>query len=169
MEPLRAFPSWFLRIECDRCGKDRMLNEVHMPEHQRGMALRVLIARMRHDGCGGSCCAAADERRRTARHDALRLRPVRLLGSMFVLGLVVGTTAIMGREQPGTAVRLGHVSHGGLPVLRCTSGRHLLHRRRGRHAWELCEEGVGNSAARTVGVSGANAGKAHCCDYRDPQ
>ena len=28
-EPLAAFPSWFMRITCDRCGKDRMLNEVH--------------------------------------------------------------------------------------------------------------------------------------------
>ena len=28
-EPLAAFPSWFMRIICDRCGKDRMLNEVH--------------------------------------------------------------------------------------------------------------------------------------------
>jgi hypothetical protein len=26
-EPFAAFPSWFLRITCDRCGKDRMLNE----------------------------------------------------------------------------------------------------------------------------------------------
>src|SRR5262249_37845709 len=25
--PLRAFPSWFLRIECDRRGKATMLNE----------------------------------------------------------------------------------------------------------------------------------------------
>jgi hypothetical protein len=30
-EPFAAFPSWFLRIECDRCGK----------------------VQMRHDGCGG--------------------------------------------------------------------------------------------------------------------
>jgi hypothetical protein len=52
-QPMRAFPSWFLRITCDRCGKDRMLNEAHMTEHQRGMVLRVLIGRMRHDGCGG--------------------------------------------------------------------------------------------------------------------
>jgi hypothetical protein len=22
-EPLRAFPSWFLRVECDRCSKDQ--------------------------------------------------------------------------------------------------------------------------------------------------
>ena len=51
--PFRAFPSWFLRIECDRCGKDRMLNEAHMSAPQRGMVLRVLIGRMRHDGCGG--------------------------------------------------------------------------------------------------------------------
>ena len=26
-EPFRAFPSWFLRIQCDRCGKAQMFNE----------------------------------------------------------------------------------------------------------------------------------------------
>jgi hypothetical protein len=52
-QPMRAFPSWFLKITRARCFKDRMLNEAHMTEHQRGMALRVLISRMRHDGCGG--------------------------------------------------------------------------------------------------------------------
>jgi hypothetical protein len=31
----------------------RMLNESHMTEGQRGMVLRVLLSRMRHDGCGG--------------------------------------------------------------------------------------------------------------------
>ena len=30
-QPFAAFPSWFLRIECDHCGKARMLNEVHAP------------------------------------------------------------------------------------------------------------------------------------------
>ena len=30
-EPFAAFPSWFLRIECDRCGKVQMVNEVHAP------------------------------------------------------------------------------------------------------------------------------------------
>ena len=50
-QPFRAFPSWFMRITCDRCGKDRMLNEAHM---KRSDALiRDIIARMRHDGCGG--------------------------------------------------------------------------------------------------------------------
>jgi hypothetical protein len=34
-QPLAAFPSWYLRITCDRCGKDRMLNESHPPERQR--------------------------------------------------------------------------------------------------------------------------------------
>jgi len=29
-KPLRAFPSWFLRIVCDRCGKERMISETHM-------------------------------------------------------------------------------------------------------------------------------------------
>ena len=51
--PLAAFPSWFLRITCDRCGKDRMLNEAHASAHQRDKPIRVLLARMRHDGRGG--------------------------------------------------------------------------------------------------------------------
>jgi hypothetical protein len=40
-----------MRITCDRCGKDRMLNEAHTP--QRDLRIREIIARMRHDGCGG--------------------------------------------------------------------------------------------------------------------
>jgi hypothetical protein len=54
-EPMRAFPSWFLKVTCDRCGKDRMLNESHMTDHQRRMVLRLLLNRLRHDGCGGLC------------------------------------------------------------------------------------------------------------------
>jgi hypothetical protein len=50
-EPFRAFPSWFMRITCDRCGKDRMLSETHAA--QGYMLIRDIIARMRHDGCGG--------------------------------------------------------------------------------------------------------------------
>jgi hypothetical protein len=50
-EPFRAFPSWFMRITCDRCGKDRMLNEAHTPKGD--MLIRDIIARMRHEGCGG--------------------------------------------------------------------------------------------------------------------
>jgi hypothetical protein len=50
-EPFRAFPSWFMRITCDRCGKDRMLNEAHMKRSD--VPIRDIIARMRHDGCGG--------------------------------------------------------------------------------------------------------------------
>jgi hypothetical protein len=49
----RAFPSWFLRIECDRCGKTTMLNEAHTGQRRASLTLRVLIARMRHEGCGG--------------------------------------------------------------------------------------------------------------------
>jgi hypothetical protein len=51
--PFRAFPSWFLRITCDRCGKVTMLNEAHTGERRGTMLLRVLISRMRHEGCGG--------------------------------------------------------------------------------------------------------------------
>ena len=49
--PLRAFPSWFLRIVCERCGKERMVNEAHMAQGE--MLIRDIIDRMRHDGCGG--------------------------------------------------------------------------------------------------------------------
>ena len=45
-EPFAAFPSWFLRIECDRCGKTVMHNEAHAARW------RDWRARMRHDGCG---------------------------------------------------------------------------------------------------------------------
>ena len=50
-EPFAAFPSWLLRVRCDRCGKDRMFAETHFA--QRDMSLREIIKRMRHDGCGG--------------------------------------------------------------------------------------------------------------------
>jgi hypothetical protein len=50
-EPFAAFPSWLIRITCDRCGKDRMFAETHFD--RRDMQLREIIKRMRHDGCGG--------------------------------------------------------------------------------------------------------------------
>ena len=50
-QPLSAFPSWFIRITCGRCGKDRMVNEAHV--RRRDLPIRELIAKLRHDGCGG--------------------------------------------------------------------------------------------------------------------
>ena len=50
-EPFAAFPSWLLRITCDRCGKDRVFAETHFD--RRDMLLREILTRMRHDGCGG--------------------------------------------------------------------------------------------------------------------
>jgi hypothetical protein len=50
-EPFAAFPSWFMRITCTRCGKERMFSETHAA--QRGMLNRDIVAKMRHDGCGG--------------------------------------------------------------------------------------------------------------------
>jgi hypothetical protein len=50
-EPFRAFPSWFMRVTCDRYGKDLMLNEAHTKEGN--MPIRDILKRMRHDGCGG--------------------------------------------------------------------------------------------------------------------
>jgi hypothetical protein len=49
---MRAFPSWFLKITCDRCGKVAVFNEAHMSNQRRRMALRDILARMRHEGCG---------------------------------------------------------------------------------------------------------------------
>ena len=43
-EPFAAFPSWLIRITCDRCGKDRMFAETHFA--QRDMRLREIIQRM---------------------------------------------------------------------------------------------------------------------------
>ena len=37
-----------MRITCDRCGKDRMLNEVHTPERQRAIPIPTSSP-----GCGG--------------------------------------------------------------------------------------------------------------------
>jgi hypothetical protein len=50
-QPFAAFPSWLLRVTCDRCGKDRFLVETHFD--RRDMLLRDIIRRGRHDGCGG--------------------------------------------------------------------------------------------------------------------
>ena len=55
-EPFDAFPSWFLRIECDRCHKVQWINQVHMQRNDR--LLRDILARMRHDGCGGRAAKA---------------------------------------------------------------------------------------------------------------
>ena len=41
-EPFAAFPSWFLRIECDRCGKVQMIAETHMAHGE--MLIRDIIA-----------------------------------------------------------------------------------------------------------------------------
>ena len=54
--PAQAFPSWFLRIECDRCGKVQLVNQIHVPHDQ--LLIRQILARMRHDGCGGRAAKA---------------------------------------------------------------------------------------------------------------
>jgi hypothetical protein len=62
-----AFPSWFLRIECDRCSKLQIVNQADVRFSDR--TLRVILDRMRHDGCGGM--ADADRfRPQAARHMA---------------------------------------------------------------------------------------------------
>jgi hypothetical protein len=51
VEPFNAFPSWFMRVTCERCGKERMFNQVHSA--QAHMLIRNILDKMRHDGCGG--------------------------------------------------------------------------------------------------------------------
>ena len=43
-EPFSAFPSWFLRIECDRCGKVRMVNEQRIIAVD--LPIRILLDKM---------------------------------------------------------------------------------------------------------------------------
>jgi hypothetical protein len=50
-EMFSAFPSWFLRIECDRCGKVVMINEVHATTPLRGRPLSEILDLFRHDKC----------------------------------------------------------------------------------------------------------------------
>ena len=50
-EPFAGFPSWYMRITCDRCGNDRMFVETHFAG--RDLPIRAIIRRARHDGKGG--------------------------------------------------------------------------------------------------------------------
>jgi hypothetical protein len=52
-EMFSAFPSWFLRIECDSCGKVVMINEAQAATPLRGRPLSEILTLFRHDGCGG--------------------------------------------------------------------------------------------------------------------
>jgi hypothetical protein len=51
-EPFSAFPSWLMKVTCDRCGKERVFAEAHAAL-QRDMLICDILAKMRHDGCGG--------------------------------------------------------------------------------------------------------------------
>jgi hypothetical protein len=50
-EPLRAFPSWTLRVVCEQCGDDALFCETNSARNN--MLIRDMLALMRHDGCGG--------------------------------------------------------------------------------------------------------------------
>ena len=69
--PLAAFPSWFMRLTCDRCGKDRMRNEAHMPQRRRDIHPRSprphAPRRLRRPGRqGGWSCSPASKRQQPA-------------------------------------------------------------------------------------------------------
>jgi predicted nucleic-acid-binding Zn-ribbon protein len=55
--------SGYMCITCDRCGHERMFNEAYSA--QRGMLIRDILDRMRHEGCcGGREGRAAHRHRR---------------------------------------------------------------------------------------------------------
>jgi hypothetical protein len=58
-EPSAAFPSWFLRITCDRCGKDRVLNETHTPQGGMHRARWILLTGIVAGTCGTTATARA--------------------------------------------------------------------------------------------------------------
>ena len=41
-----------MKVTCDRCGQERIFAEAHAAR-QRDMLIRDILAKMRHDGCGG--------------------------------------------------------------------------------------------------------------------
>ena len=51
-EPFRASPSWFLLIECDRCGKVTMLNEAHTTGRPISFRVREVHAALFRDITG---------------------------------------------------------------------------------------------------------------------
>ena len=53
-EPFRASPSWFLLIECDRCGKVTMLNEAHTTGRPTSFRVREVHAALFRDKTGVS-------------------------------------------------------------------------------------------------------------------
>jgi hypothetical protein len=52
--PLRAFASWYLRMECAACRQERYLNETHLTIAGHGdRRVGDPIGRLKHEGCGG--------------------------------------------------------------------------------------------------------------------
>jgi hypothetical protein len=52
--PLKAFPNWYLRLQCERCDRERYVSEADLMEKGLGdEPVRLFIGRPRHEGCGG--------------------------------------------------------------------------------------------------------------------
>jgi hypothetical protein len=52
--PVRAFPGWYLRLECGVCGQVRYLSQRHLVHAGKGDQLvRDFVARLQHEDCGG--------------------------------------------------------------------------------------------------------------------
>ena len=87
-EPFSAFPSWFMRITCERCGKTTMINEAHAtPASARCAAPRFprqdAPRRLRREGREGG---AADRRRRRQQPTGAEDRARAAIGVMVPTG-----------------------------------------------------------------------------------
>lgn len=52
--PLSAFPSWLIRIECERCGGDQLTDQSQLPLGAQKAMVCEVVACIRHKDCGGS-------------------------------------------------------------------------------------------------------------------
>jgi hypothetical protein len=89
-----------MRITCDRCGKDRMVNEAHTA--QRDMPLRAILNKMRHDGCGGR----AGRAQLLTGIEGAGSRPVRriaLLSVLVLVGFLLATVLGLSSATPAAA------------------------------------------------------------------
>jgi hypothetical protein len=53
--PLKAFPRWFLRVRCERCGETWGINEALTP--WQSVPLVYVLRRLRHPAYGGEAAS----------------------------------------------------------------------------------------------------------------
>ena len=99
-EPFAAFPRWFLRITCDRCGQQRMFSETRSA--QRDMLINSTWRRENSDASGGQPAASSPASCVAAAGRAAWLlgpAPGRLAGRVGVVVWIIRLLINAGRER----------------------------------------------------------------------